>query len=102
MLHYLFGTLVACFMVLKDPLPTCAVPCHVPRKKGRYFFEVELHFGVESPQVGLLASHFELAPRTADPHGEQLVFFVQKYKVKLMLNGYEISWHQKEKHFDKL
>jgi len=40
----------------------------LPQKKGRYFFEVELHFGVESPQVGLLASHFELAPRTKGLH----------------------------------
>lgn len=34
------------------------------RKKGRYFFEVELHFGCESPQVGLLSAQFEMAPRT--------------------------------------
>jgi len=81
------GFFVACFMVLRDPLPTCAVPCHVPRKKGRYFFEVELHFGVESPQVGLLASHFELAPRTADPHGEQLVFFCAKIQGEI-----DVKW----------
>ena len=73
-----------------SPVP-CSVPratCRaVPRKKGRYFFEVELHFGVESPQVGLLASHFELAPRTADPHGEQLGFFGAKIQGEM-----DVKW----------
>eukprot|EP00435_Cladocopium_sp_Y103_P069091 s6_g32.t1 len=40
----------------------------LPQKKGRYFFEVELHFGCESPQVGLLSSAFEASPRTKGLH----------------------------------
>ncbi|CAE7037441.1 unnamed protein product [Symbiodinium natans] len=40
----------------------------LPQKKGRYYFEVELIRGCQSPQVGLLSSRFELAPRTKGQH----------------------------------
>ncbi|CAE7843454.1 unnamed protein product, partial [Symbiodinium sp. KB8] len=40
----------------------------LPQKKGRYYFEIELIRGCQSPQVGLLSSRFELAPRTKGQH----------------------------------
>ncbi|CAE7273357.1 unnamed protein product [Symbiodinium pilosum] len=40
----------------------------LPQKKGRYYVEVELIRGCQSPQVGLLSSRFELAPRTKGQH----------------------------------
>ena len=40
----------------------------LPQKKGRYYFEVELIRGCQSPQVGLLSNRFELAPRTKGQH----------------------------------
>lgn len=67
----------------------------LPQKKGRYFFEVELHNGCESPQIGMLSNQFALAPRTRGQH----LLGVGDDKYGWAADGqHSILWHAGQKY----
>eukprot|EP00931_Biecheleriopsis_adriatica_P072929 TRINITY_DN47308_c0_g1_i1.p1 TRINITY_DN47308_c0_g1~~TRINITY_DN47308_c0_g1_i1.p1 ORF type:complete len:1465 (+),score=355.71 TRINITY_DN47308_c0_g1_i1:40-4395(+) len=70
----------------------------LPQRKGRYYFEIEMFRGCQSPQAGLLSTNFVRAPRTQGMQGgvgdDQHGWGADGQHAILWHGGKKIAWHR--------